>query len=141
MENEIYLTIIGFISPVALGIIGFFIKRLTSNHDKHGEKIVDIEKNYVKKEELEKREKDLKNELQEIIKERVNSVKEDIKAMKQEFNENNNKTLEAVSSLAKQVNDIQLNYISKEDFLRQNLTLSTKIDKLTEMLIEKNKSS
>ena len=114
-----------------------------SNHDKNSDKIIDIEKNYVKKEELERREKELKAELRSLVKDSIGDVKEDIKNMKEEFSESNNKTLKAVDSLAKQVNDIQLNYISKDDFLRQNMSLSKKIDKLTDMFIEeksKNKS-
>ena len=45
MENKTYVDIVLFAFPVVSGILGFFIKRLMSNHDKHGEKIIDIEKN------------------------------------------------------------------------------------------------
>lgn len=143
METQVILKIVMVAFSFGLGIISFFLKRLMSNHDKNSEKIIDIEKNYVKKEELERREKELKAELRSLVKDSIGDVKEDIKNMKEEFSESNNKTLKAVDSLAKQVNDIQLNYISKDDFLRQNMTLSTKIDKLTDMFIEeksKNKS-
>ena len=143
METQVIIKIMMVAFSFGLGIISFFLKRLMSNHDKNSDKIIDIEKNYVKKEELERREKELKAELRSLVKDSIGDVKEDIKNMKEEFSESNNKTLKAVDSLAKQVNDIQLNYISKDDFLRQNMTLSTKIDKLTDMFIEeksKNKS-
>ena len=143
METQVIIKIMMVAFSFGLGIISFFLKRLMSNHDKNSDKIIDIEKNYVKKEELERREKELKAELRSLVKDSIGDVKEDIKNMKEEFSESNNKTLKAVDSLAKQVNDIQLNYISKDDFLRQNMSLSKKIDKLTDMFIEeksKNKS-
>ena len=143
METQFILKIVMVALSFGIGIISFFLKRLMSNHDKNSEKIIDLEKNYVKKEELERREKELKAELRTLVKDSIGDVKEDIKNMKEEFSESNNKTLKAVDSLAKQVNDIQLNYISKDDFLRQNMSLSKKIDKLTDMFIEeksKNKS-
>lgn len=143
METQVILKIVMVAFSFGLGIISFFLKRLMSNHDKNSEKIIDIEKNYVKKEELERREKELKAELRTLVKDSIGDVKEDIKNMKEEFGESNNKTLKAVDSLAKQVSNIQLNYISKDDFLTQNINLASKIDKLYEMMYEertKNKS-
>lgn len=136
MENKAYVDIVFIAFPVVVGIVSFFIKRLMNNHDRHGEKIMDIEKNYVKKEELEKKHKELKNELQSIVKEQITDVKDDIRQLKTEFGENNNKTLKAVESLSKEVNEIKINYIDKNEFIRQNATLSSKIDKLMDMMTE-----
>lgn len=55
MINKTYVDIVLFAFPFVVGAAGFFIKRLMNNYDKQGEKIIDIEKNYVKKEELEKK--------------------------------------------------------------------------------------
>lgn len=136
MINKTYVDIVLFAFPFVVGAAGFFIKRLMNNYDKQGEKIIDIEKNYVKKEELEKKHKELKNELQSIVKEQITDVKDDIRQLKTEFGENNNKTLKAVESLSKEVNDIKINYIDKNEFIRQNATLSSKIDKLMDMMTE-----
>lgn len=137
MNSDImYLKMVGFVFPFVIGIAIFFIKRLMSSHDKQSEKIIDIEKNYVKKEELEQKQKELKSDMQDIIKENVSNIKEDMKNLKDEFNESNNKMVKSIDNLTNKVNDIQLNYISKEDFLKQNVALSSKIDKLTDMLIE-----
>ena len=136
MINKTYVDIVLFAFPFVVGAAGFFIKRLMNNYDKQGEKIIDIEKNYVKKEELEKKHKELKNELQSIVKEQITDVKDDIRQLKTEFGENNNKTLKAVESLSKEVNDIKINYIDKNEFIRQNATLSNKMDKLMDMMTE-----
>lgn len=136
MENKTYVDLVLIAFPVVSGILSFFIKRLMSNHDRHGEKIVEIEKNYVKKEELEKKQKELKSELQNIVKEQITDVKDDIRQLKSEFSDSNNKTLKAVESLSKEVNDIKINYIDKNEFIRQNATLSSKIDKLMDMMSE-----
>ncbi|EJU21689.1 hypothetical protein HMPREF1143_1387 [Peptoanaerobacter stomatis] len=136
MENKTYVDLVLIAFPVTIGIVSFFIKRLMSNHDKHGEKIIDIEKNYVKKEELEKKQKELKSELQNIVKEQITDVKDDIRQLKSEFSDSNNKTLKAVESLSKEVNEIKINYISKDDFLKQNTLLSNKMDKLMDMMYE-----
>ena len=104
METQVIIKIMMVAFSFGLGIISFFLKRLMSNHDKNSDKIIDIEKNYVKKEELERREKELKAELRSLVKDSIGDVKEDIKNMKEEFSESNNKTLKAVDSLAKQVN-------------------------------------
>ena len=136
MINKTYVDIVLFAFTFVVGAAGFFIKRLMNNYDKQGEKIIDIEKNYVKKEELEKKHKELKNELQSIVKEQITDVKDDIRQLKTEFGENNNKTLKAVESLSKEVNDIKINYIDKNEFIRQNATLSSKIDKLMDMMTE-----
>ena len=136
MENKTYVDIVLIAFPVVSGILGFFIKRLKSNNDKHGKKIIDIEKNYVKKEELEKKQKELKSELHSIVKEQITDVKDDIRQLKTEVGDNNNKTLKAVESLSKEVNDIKINYIDKNEFIRQNATLSSKIDKLMDMMTE-----
>ena len=136
MINKTYVDIVLFAFPFVVGAAGFFIKRLMNNYDKQGEKIIDIEKNYVKKEELEKKQKELKNELHSIVKEQITDVKDDIRQLKTEFGENNNKTLKAVESLSKEVNDIKINYIDKNEFIRQNATLSSKIDKLMDMMTE-----
>lgn len=136
MINKTYVDIVLFAFPFVVGAAGFFIKRLMNNYDKQGEKIIDIEKNYVKKEELEKKHKELKNELQSIVKEQITDVKDDIRQLKTEFGENNNKTLKAVESLSKEVNEIKINYIDKNEFIRQNATLSSKIDKLMDMMTE-----
>jgi len=127
MINKTYVDIVLFAFPFVVGAAGFFIKRLMNNYDKQGEKIIDIEKNYVKKEELEKKQKELKSELHSIVKEQITDVKDDIRQLKTEFGENNNKTLKAVESLSKEVNDIKINYIDKNEFIRQNATLSSKI--------------
>ena len=136
MINKTYVDIVLFAFPFVVGAAGFFIKRLMNNYDKQGEKIIDIEKNYVKKEELEKKHKELKNELQSIVKEQITDVKDDIRQLKTEFGENNNKTLKAVESLSKEVNDIKINYIDKNEFIRQNAALSNKMDKLMDMMTE-----
>lgn len=136
MINKTYVDIVLFAFPFVVGAAGFFIKRLMNNYDKQGEKIIEIEKNYVKKEELEKKHKELKNELQSIVKEQITDVKDDIRQLKTEFGENNNKTLKAVESLSKEVNEIKINYIDKNEFIRQNATLSSKIDKLMDMMTE-----
>ena len=136
MINKTYVDIVLFAFPFVVGAAGFFIKRLMNNYDKQGEKIIDIEKNYVKKEELEKKHKELKNELQSIVKEQITDVKDDIRQLKTEFGENNNKTLKAVESLSKEVNDIKINYIDKNEFIRQNAALSNKMDKLMDMMAE-----
>lgn len=136
MINKTYVDIVLFAFPFVVGAAGFFIKRLMNNYDKQGEKIIDIEKNYVKKEELEKKQKELKNELHSIVKEQITDVKDDIRQLKTEFGENNNKTLKAVESLSKEVNEIKINYIDKNEFIRQNATLSSKIDKLMDMMTE-----
>ena len=136
MINKTQVDIVLFAFPFVVGAAGFFIKRLMNNYDKQGEKIIDIEKNYVKKEELEKKHKELKNELQSIVKEQITDVKDDIRQLKTEFGENNNKTLKAVESLSKEVNDIKINYIDKNEFIRQNATLSNKMDKLMDMMTE-----
>ena len=136
MINKTYVDIVLFAFPFVVGAAGFFIKRLMNNYDKQGEKIIDIEKNYVKKEELEKKQKELKNELHSIVKEQITDVKDDIRQLKTEFGENNNKTLKAVESLSKEVNDIKINYIDKNEFIRQNAALSNKMDKLMDMMTE-----
>ena len=136
MINKTYVDIVLFAFPFVVGVAGFFIKRLMNNYDKQGEKIIDIEKNYVKKEEHEKKQKELKSELHSIVKEQITDVKDDIRQLKTEFGENNNKTLKAVESLSKEVNDIKINYIDKNEFIRQNATLSSKIDKLMDMMTE-----
>ena len=136
MINKTYVDIVLFAFPFVVGAAGFFIKRLMNNYDKQGDKIIDIEKNYVKKEELEKKHKELKNELQSIVKEQITDVKDDIRQLKTEFGENNNKTLKAVESLSKEVNDIKINYIDKNEFIRQNAALSNKMDKLMDMMTE-----
>ena len=128
MINKTYVDIVLFAFPFVVGAAGFFIKRLMNNYDKQGEKIIDIE--------LEKKHKELKNELQSIVKEQITDVKDDIRQLKTEFGENNNKTLKAVESLSKEVNDIKINYIDKNEFIRQNATLSSKIDKLMDMMTE-----
>jgi len=38
--------------------------------------------------------------------------------------------------LSKEVNDIKINYIDKNEFIRQNATLSNKMDKLMDMMTE-----
>nr|DAJ48284.1 MAG TPA: hypothetical protein [Caudoviricetes sp.] len=136
MINKTYVDIVLFAFPFVVGAAGFFIKRLMNNYDKQGEKIIDIEKNYVKKEELEKKHKELKNELQSIVKEQITDVKDDIRQLKTEFGENNNKTLKAVESLSREINDIKINYIDKNEFIRQNAALSNKMDKLMDMMTE-----
>lgn len=136
MINKTYVDIVLFAFPFVVGAAGFFIKRLMNNYDKQGEKIIDIEKNYVKKEELEKKQKELKSELHSIVKEQITDVKDDIRQLKTEFGENNNKTLKAVESLSKEVNEIKINYIDKNEFIRQNATLSSKIDKLMDIMTE-----
>ena len=136
MINKTYVDIVLFAFPFVVGAAGFFIKRLMNNYDKQGEKIIDIEKNYVKKEELEKKQKELKSELHNIVKEQITDVKDDIRQLKTEFGENNNKTLKAVESLSKEVNDIKINYIDKNEFIRQNAALSNKMDKLMDMMTE-----
>ena len=90
----------------------------------------------MKKEELEKKQKELKSELHSIVKEQITDVKDDIRQLKTEVGDNNNKTLKAVESLSKEVNDIKINYIDKNEFIRQNATLSNKMDKLMDMMTE-----
>ncbi|EJU21183.1 hypothetical protein HMPREF1143_1991 [Peptoanaerobacter stomatis] len=141
MENKTYVDLVLIAFPVVSGILIFFIKRLMNNHDRHGEKIVEIEKNYVKKEELEKKQKELKNELQSIVKEQITDVKDDIRQLKSEFSDSNNKTLKAVESLSKEVNDIKINYIDKNEFVRQNTALSTKLDKILDMIVEEKEKN
>ena len=58
---------------------------------------------------MEKKQKELKSELQSIVKEQISDVKDDIRQLKSEFSDSNNKTLKAVESLSKEVNDIKIN--------------------------------
>lgn len=136
MEEQIYLKFLSVIAPIALGIMSYFIKDAMNNHKKNTEKIIDIEKNYVKKDELDEKLRETKKEINENINMQVTNIKDDISDLKKMFHESNNKTLQAVEKLATEVNDIKLNYISKEDFLKQNATLSNKLDKLTDIVIE-----
>lgn len=139
-EQQVIKIIISFVYPLVMGGLGFFISRLMKEHDKQGEKIGEIEKTYLKKESYEAKEKELKAEINEDIKEQSACLKDDIKTLKSEFNTANDKTAKSIEALTKNVQDIQLNYINKEEFFRQNLALSDKIDKLTDMLIESGKT-
>ncbi|MGP1599367.1 hypothetical protein [Peptoanaerobacter stomatis] len=141
MDNKIYVEIMLIAFPAACGIAIYFIKDIMNNHKKHGEKIIDIEKNYVKKEELEQKHRELKIELNNGIKEQIGNVKDDIKEIRVEFSDSNNKTLKAVEKLSQEVNDIKVNYISKDDFLKQNTLLSNKMDKLMDMMYEEKAKS
>lgn len=136
MQESIYLKLFGVITPFVIGFIIYFLKDTMNSHKRHGEKIIDIEKNYVKKEELEKKQESLKKEITEYVKEQVKDVKDDIKNLKDVVDENNSKTALSIEKLSEKVSDIQLNYISKEDFLKQNTALSCKMDKLMDMLVE-----
>ena len=136
MEESIYLKLFGIAAPIVMGAIIYFLKDTMQNHKKHGEQIADIEKNYVKKDELEKKQDALKKEITEYVREQVKDVKDDIKNLKEEIAENNSKTTKAIERLSEKVTDIQLNYISKEDFLKQNTALACKMDKLMDMLVE-----
>ena len=83
----------------------------------------------------------LKSELQNIVKEQITDVKDDIRQLKSEFSDSNNKTLKAVESLSKEVNDIKINYIDKNEFVRQNTALSTKLDKILDMIVEEKEKN
>lgn len=141
MDNKLYIDLVMIAFPIATGIVSYFIKRIMSNHDKHGEKIIEIEKNYVKKDELEKKQKELKDDINIDIKEQISNIKDDIKSLKCEFNDTNNKTLKAVENLSREVNDIKVNYISKDDFFKQNAALSSKMDKLMDMIVEEKEKN
>lgn len=141
MDNKVYVDIVLFAFPIATGIVSYFIKRIMNNHDKHGDKIIEIEKNYVKKDELEKKQKELKDDINIDIKEQISNIKDDIKALKCEFNDTNNKTLKAVENLSREVNDIKINYIDKNEFVRQNTALSIKLDKIMDMIVEEKEKN
>lgn len=142
MEQDIYLKLISVAAPVVIGVIIYFLKDTMNSHKKHGEKIVDIEKNYVKKEELEKKQTGLKSEITDYVREQIKDVKDDIKNLKDDMQSSNDKTAKAIDGLSSKISEFQRDYITKEDFMKQNLVLSSKIDKLMDMLIEeKTKNS
>lgn len=141
MENQIYLKIIGALSPFIFGIIGYFIKKMMNSHDRHTEKINDIEKNYVKKEELDLKEKDLKKEIKESTEDKIRYVKEDIEEVKKLADSTSEKTMNAINELKEEIKKVQLEYINKEDFFQTTAKLSSQMEKLTDMFIEIKQSS
>lgn len=136
MQNITYMELVGFLFPIVVGIISAFIGRLMKDHDKHGEKIENIEKSYVKKEEFEQKQENLKKEIDAEIREEVTCIKNDISSMKKTFREDNNKTVEALDELKEEMKKVQLNYVNNDAFYKENLKLSQKMDKMMDMLID-----
>ena len=46
-----------------------------------------------------------------------------------------------MENLSREVNDIKVNYISKDDFFKQNAALSSKMDKLMDMIVEEKEKN
>lgn len=141
MEEQIYLKILGIVLPIAIGAIGYFLKRTMNSHDKHTEQIIDIEKDYVKKSELEVKQKELKCEIENTVSSQIQPIKEDIKQVKKIADKNSTDTMNAINDLKEETKKVQLGYINKEEFFTTTTKLSNQMDKLTDMIIEIKTSS
>lgn len=105
---------VGTVFTVAIGIISYFLKRTMSDIDRHGVAISDIQKNYVRRAEMEQKEKELRDD----------------------FQKNNDAILEAIQRLTDEVKDVQVNYINKDDFFKESVRTEQKVDKILDLIIE-----
>lgn len=136
MENQIYLKIISYIAPFIMTIVGYFIGGVMNEHKKNKEHITDIEKEYIKKEEFEKRQKQLRDEIENNTKLELQPLKEDIKELKVNFNTNNEKTFDLIGELKNEIKEVQINSVNKDEFFKSNASLSNKMDKLMDTIVE-----
>nr|DAP27592.1 MAG TPA: YtxH-like protein [Caudoviricetes sp.] len=105
---------IGAVLSIVIGVVSYFLKRTMTDIDRHGTAISDIQKNYVKREELDEREKEIRKD----IKQETGSV------------------VAAIKDLAKEVKGVQVNYISKDDFFKENVRIEKKIDRIMDLILE-----
>ncbi len=105
---------IGAVLSIIIGVVSFFLKRTMTDIDRHGIAISDIQKNYVKREELDDREKEIRND----IKQETSAV------------------VTAIQDLAKEIKGVQVNYISKDDFFKENVRIEKKIDRIMDLILE-----
>lgn len=136
MENQIYLKIISYIAPFIMTVVGYFVGGVMSEHKKSKDQITNIEKEYIKKEEFEKRQKQLREEIDKSTKLELLPLKEDIKELKENFNINNNKIYTSIEELRKEIKDVQINSVNNDEFFKSNAGISNKIDKLIDMIVE-----
>ena len=107
---------IGAVLSIILGVVSFFLQRTMTDIDRHGIAISDIQKNYVKREELDEREKGIRND----IKQETSAV------------------VTAIQDLAKEIKGVQVNYISKDDFFKENRLITLSITPLDTIKLNNN---
>lgn len=105
---------IGAVLSVIIGVVSFFLKRTMTDIDRHGASISDIQKNYVKREELDEREKEIRAD----------------------FEKSNNAILNAIEKLTQEVKSVQVNYINKDDFFKESVRTEKKVDKILDLIME-----
>lgn len=95
--------IIGAAASLALGVIGFFLKRTMNRTDRHDEDINIIKQTYVSHSQLKEFKDEMKGE---------------------------------TKKLARDVEEIKANYLTKSDFIQQQAKTERQLDRVLEILID-----
>ena len=106
---------------LGIGAITYFLKRTMSQVDRHYTELREVREQSASKEDLKEQTKELKDDIRKI---REDYTPRD--THQKDFDE-----------CRKDIKEIRENFLTKDDFIREISNLSRKLDRITEMMIEK----
>lgn len=136
MEEQIIKGIWAIVG-IATGIVAYYLKKRDAKIDSNERSIKTIEKEYLTKTEFEKKGLDeIKKDY--VKREELEKLEEE---MKETIKENNCQVMEKLDKLDEKVSNINRDHIDKEEFVRYNMRIESKIDKIQDMVLEVGKGT
>ncbi|MDO4720719.1 MAG: hypothetical protein Q4A78_12050 [Peptostreptococcaceae bacterium] len=112
--NEISMRALMTLAGLGIGIIGYFLKRTMNRVDGYEERIACIERNYCTIEQVEEMKKEIRHDSEKF----------------------QDTVLRSLDSLREEIKDVQLKYVSKEDFFKETTKMTSSLDKIYDLILE-----
>lgn len=134
MEEHYGKIVLAIVSAI-IGVIAYYLKKRDAKIDSNEASIKEIEKDYLTRQELKEIGlEDIKKDY--VTRKELEKVEE---KLENRINENNCQVMEKLEKLDEKLSNMNRDHIDKEEFVRYNVRVESKIDKIQDMVLEVRK--